>query len=191
MYIIAGKFKKKPLFTPHSEAVRPTTSQLRETLFNICQLSVEGARFLDLFAGSGAMGFEALSRGAAYAAFVENNRQALIAIRKNITGLGVAEQTGLLGMDVFKALERLASQNLQFDIIYVDPPYSKGLGARVLAFVEEHGILADGGSLFIEDASLELPPLRNLTLCSQRRSGRAQLYEFRHFLLPLSDAPEG
>lgn len=180
MYIIAGKFKKKSLFTPQSEAVRPTTSQLRETLFNICQLSVEGARFLDLFAGSGAMGFEALSRGASYAAFVENNRQALVAIRKNIAELGVADDTALWGMDVFKALERLVAQNTQFDIIYVDPPYSKGLGARVLTFVEENKVLAAGGSLFIEDASLELPPLRNLTLCSQRRSGRAHLYEFRY-----------
>lgn len=179
LYIIGGKYKKRSLVAPKSDIVRPTTSQVREAVFNICQLSIEGARFLDLFAGSGAMGLEALSRGAVHATFVEQNRVALAAIKQNIQILHVEEQTSVLKQDVFIALQNLADQEKTYDVIYVDPPYGKGLSGPVLTFLDTHPLLTPGSSLFIEDADLKLPYLTHLTLHSERSVGRAHLYEFR------------
>jgi 16S rRNA (guanine966-N2)-methyltransferase len=179
MHIIGGKFKKRILVAPKSEQVRPTTSQLREALFNICQNEIQDARFLDLFAGSGAMGLEALSRGAARAAFVEKNRLALAAIRKNISQLGVENECEVLGFDAFKALETLAATGRSFELIYADPPYGESLGARLLCFLDTHSLLSHNGSLFLEEEQLQLPPLNTLKLFDQRKIGRAHLYEFR------------
>ena len=179
MYIISGKFKKRALVVPKTETVRPTTSQLRETLFNICQLTIEGAHFLDLFAGSGAIGLEALSREAAHVTFVEKNRLALAAIKKNISSFQVESQTTVYGCDVLKALQQLYASGKKFDLIYADPPYGEGLGAQVLDFLDQNLLLAEEGSLFIEDANLHEPPLQQLKLVRQKKSGRAHLYEYR------------
>jgi 16S rRNA (guanine966-N2)-methyltransferase len=179
MRIIGRKFKKRPLVVPKSAKVRPTTSQLREALFNICQWEIEGARFLDLFAGSGAMGLEALSRGAAQATFVENNRLALLAIQQNIASLNVAETAQVLSYDVFTALVKLSEKKQVFDLIYADPPYGEGLGARLLGFLDKNLLLTAAGSLFIEDVDLEIPHLKTLQLYNERKLGKAHLYEFR------------
>ena len=179
MYIIGGKFKRRALLAPKSDKVRPTTSQLRETLFNICQHSIEGARFLDLFAGSGAMGLEALSRGAAHAVFVDNNRLSLSIIKKNIETLGVERQTSIYGCDALKGLQKLHTQNEQFDLIYVDPPYGAGWGRSVLEFLDSHPLLAAGGSLFIEESDLQEPPLTRLKRVDERRVGRAFLHHYK------------
>ena len=177
--IIGGKYKKRTLATPKSEKVRPTTAQLRETLFNICQHTTPGARFLDLFAGSGAMGLEALSRGALHATFVECDRSALAAIKKNIATLHVEQMTTVYSLDVSKALQHLHDKNESFDLIYIDPPYGQGLGAHVLDFSDRHHLLASGGSIFIEDSELHEPTLQQLRLFRQKKVGRGYLYEYR------------
>lgn len=179
MYIVGGKYKKRALVAPKSDLVRPTTSQTRESVFNICQLTIEGAQFLDLFAGSGAMGLEALSRGAEHATFVENNKQALIAIKQNIQALGVEKQTTVMHLSVLQALQKLALHKKTFDVIYVDPPYGKGLCESVITFLDQHPLLNEGGTLFIEDASLKEPDLVSLVLESKRTIGRACLYEYK------------
>lgn len=179
LYIIGGKFKKRALVAPKTDKVRPTTSQLRETLFNICQQMIEGAEFLDLFAGSGAIGLEALSRGASHVTFIEKNETALAAIKKNIQTLQVQKETTLYSCDVFKALQKLFERQKKFDLIYADPPYEEGFTATLLEFLDRHTLLRADGTLFIEDALVEVPPLRNLTLYNQRKAGRAQLYTFR------------
>jgi 16S rRNA (guanine966-N2)-methyltransferase len=179
MHIIGGKFKKRALVAPKTEKVRPTTSQLREAFFNICQLTIDGARFCDLFAGSGAMGLEALSRGAAHATFVENNRLALAAIKKNIAALQVEQQTTVLHLDTFRALQLLYGKREKFDLIYADPPYGEGLSLLLLDFLDSHPLLTNSGSLFIEECALHAPSLKNLKLRGQRKVGRAHLYEWR------------
>lgn len=143
--IIAGKFKGRILKIPKSSRTRPTQGMLREAIFNICQNEIEGALFLDLFAGSGAMGLEALSRGAARATFVEQNRQAIACIKENIKTLQVENQAALIPADVSLALTLLAKQKTQFDLIYIDPPYESPFDlAPVIPL-----ILANG-SLFLE-----------------------------------------
>lgn len=178
IYIVGGKFKKRALVAPKTDRVRPTTSQLRETLFNICQQMIEGAEFLDIFAGSGAMGLEALSRGASHVTFVEKNAAALSAIKKNIQTLQVHKETTLYSCDVFKALQQLHERQKKFDLIYADPPYGEGFTAPLLEFLDRHSLLREEGALFIEDALVEVPPLKNLVLYNQRKAGRAQLYAF-------------
>lgn len=180
MHIIAGKFKKRALIAPKTDKVRPTTSQLRETVFNICQLTIEGARFLDLFAGSGAMGLEALSRGCVHATFVEKSPIALAAIKKNIANLQVSADTLVYGEAVLKALAHFYKQEKMFEIIYADPPYGEGLSVPVLEYLDTHPLLTPEGTLFIEDARFEQPPLHHLQLIREREVGRAHLYEYQY-----------
>ncbi|MCP5469637.1 MAG: 16S rRNA (guanine(966)-N(2))-methyltransferase RsmD [Chlamydiales bacterium] len=170
LYIIAGKYKKRKLMTPKGGTTRPSLGKMRETLFNICQNEIEGASFLDLFAGAGAIGLEALSRGAHSLTLVEKDRNAQHCIEKNIEALGV--HAHLIKGDVFKALEHLPP----FDIIYADPPYGKGFSARVATLVEQYQLLKEGGSLFLEDSTKELPELKQLQKKSSRKTGRSYLH---------------
>ena len=171
--IIAGTYKSRILKTPKIASTRPTQGMLREAIFNICQNEVADARFLDLFAGSGAMGLEALSRGASHCTFVEQNRQALTCIKQNIATLGVAPQTKIIPTDVARALELLARQ--QFDLIYIDPPYDTIFDLAPVA-----PLLSANGILFLEERHnpkkkhepAELPGLR---LRDARRFGIAIL----------------
>ncbi len=179
MYIIAGKYKKQQLAVPKTDKVRPTTSMARETLFNICQNQIEGSRFLDVFAGSGAMGLEALSRGASTVTFIDNNRASIAAIKENIKKLKVEQEAKVLQLDVFKSLELLSRYLETFDLIYVDPPYGENFSTLVVEFLDSHPLLAKNGSLFVEDTKFEQPPIKNLVLHGERRLGKGHLYEYR------------
>ncbi len=163
---------------PKESRVRPTTAQTQETLFNICQYQIEGAAFLDLFAGSGAIGFEALSRGASHVTFVESNRLAIQAIKKNIQTLQVEGETTLYGYDIFKALSFLSQNGVGFDLIYADPPYEAGFSAPLLQCLDQQQLLKPEGTLYIEDALFQEPPLKHLTCTSHRKIGRAYLFEY-------------
>lgn len=178
MHIIAGKFKGRNLRLPKNVETRPTTSSLRESVFNMCQADIEGAEFLDLFAGSGAMGLEALSRGAKNATFIEKERFPFQALKANITSLGVENQSALLCLDVFRGLELLFRQSRQFDMIYIDPPYGEGLGAKVLSWLDAHPLLKKEGRLLLEESRLEEPPLKSLQKIKEKKAGRATLYVY-------------
>ena len=175
IYIIAGRFKRRKLTTPSGTTTRPSLGKVREALFNICQTEIEQASFLDLFAGAGAIGFEALSRGAATVTFIEQDRKAQAAISKNIKILGVEKEARLIKGDVFKALEHLPP----FDIIFADPPYGKGFSNEIAKLVEKYGLLKEGGSLFLEDTEDQELLLEKLVLKKSRKAGRATL---RHFV---------
>ncbi len=190
MQIIAGQFKNRKIFTPKSDETRPTSGRLREALFNICQHYIENTEFLDLFAGSGAVGFEALSRGAKHVTFIESNRDAAGCINKTVESLAVEKQADVRQMDVFAGLERLAKQKKSFDIIYVDPPYdthvrikdvAQTYGSHILDVIDGGTLLRARGSLFIEEAGGAIDPeksYRTLTLRSSRKMGRSVLHEF-------------
>ncbi|MEC7840192.1 MAG: 16S rRNA (guanine(966)-N(2))-methyltransferase RsmD [Chlamydiota bacterium] len=190
MIIIGGKYKGKRLFTPQGHNTRPTSSRLRETVFNIVQNRIEGASFLDLFAGSGAMGFEALSRGAARASFVDSDRNSATSIKKNANAIGVNNQVSTFSEDVLHYIEKLARSNQQFDIIYVDPPYEKNIlyrGHRVmlslliLQLVDTGNLLTPSGILFIEEGTKienEVLNLKNLKFKRTKKSGRSFLHEY-------------
>lgn len=190
MRIIAGLYKNRPIAAPKGLETRPTSGRLRESLFNICQADIAGARFLDLFAGSGAMGFEALSRGGEQAVFIDSSRECQRCIVNNGEKLGVTKQIQVICGDVFDQLPKLAKRGVVFDIIYVDPPYidkgeaERALSARVLDFIDENSsLLSLGGHLFLEDAHGALEGVaeksyRHLIFKSTRRMGRSELHHF-------------
>lgn len=173
MRILAGKHKGRLIAVP-KEGVRPTSGKLRETLFNICQQEIEGADFLDLFAGAGAIGLEALSRGAASVTFVEKERAVAKIIQKNLETFG--EEATVMTQDVLTILPKLRGQ---FDIIFADPPYEQGLSAKVLKLLDKTPLLAPEGRLFVEDRTFDEVALTTLTLHRERRQGNTCLREYR------------
>ena len=163
MRIVAGKFKGRPLTSPKDQATRPTSDRVREALFNILAygidgFSLEGARVLDLFAGTGALGLEALSRGAKYCLFIENTAKARGLIRTNVETLNLTGVTRIWRRDA-SALG--PAGNLEaFDVVFADPPYDQGLAAKALQAVRDNGWIRPGGIAVVEesvDAGFEAP----------------------------------
>jgi len=155
--IIAGSFGGRPLVAPRGRATRPTADRVREALFSILG-DVEELDVLDLFAGSGAFGLEALSRGAATATFVEKARPALAALRANVEALAVADRVFVLGDDVEGALPRLTREGRRFGLVFLDPPYAAGRGAATLAALASGGLLVPGAWVVVERSSLDPAP---------------------------------
>lgn len=147
--ITAGEWKGRSLATPPNLSTRPTQARLRQALFNSIQFAIPGAKVLDLFAGSGALAFEALSRGAAEAVLVENHRGALEAIAKNVRELRVGANLRLLKEDVFKAAPQAARLG-PFDFVFADPPYAEGYERRLLDEIRWPELLAPGGHFLLE-----------------------------------------
>jgi|SRR5215813_11983379 len=152
MRIIAGTFRSRPLRPLKKLRIRPTSDMLRETLFNILGPGVRAARFLDLFAGTGAVGIEALSRGASDIVWVENDRGAAQLIRENLALLGIDQSARLLPVDALNAIARLESERgAPFDFIFLDPPYANEADYHaVLCRLEKSSLLADSSVLIAE-----------------------------------------
>lgn len=153
MRIIAGSKRRLPLKTVEGKDTRPTTDRIKETLFNMLQNEIYGCYFLDLFAGSGQIGLEALSRGARYAVFVENAKKAAACITENIRFTKSDKESLLLQMDVIAALRSMEGK-YQFDIIFMDPPYDKELEWEVLEYLKSSSLLKED-TLVITEASLQ------------------------------------
>lgn len=137
MRVIAGKARRLPLKTVPGLETRPTTDRIKETLFNILQNDIPGARFLDVFAGSGGIGIEALSRGARKAYFIEHNRAASACIRENLAFTHLEQDGVVLASDVLAAFARLEGED-PFHIIFMDPPYGKELEQTALSYIAAH-----------------------------------------------------
>lgn len=151
MRVIAGTAKRLPLKTVAGDRTRPTTDRIKETLFNMLQDQIYDSRFLDLFAGSGGIGIEALSRGARAAVFVEKDRQATGCILENLQFTKLSDRGELIQMDVMTALKRLLSVE-PFDIVFVDPPYQEGLERVILEFLSETSVITDDSLVIVEAA---------------------------------------
>ncbi|MGN0482969.1 MAG: 16S rRNA (guanine(966)-N(2))-methyltransferase RsmD [Lachnospiraceae bacterium] len=153
MRIIAGKARSLPLKTIEGFDTRPTTDRIKETLFNIIQNQIPGATFLDLFSGSGAIGLEAISRGAHQAYFVENNKKAADCIAENIHFTKFDKQCTLMCMDVLAALKKLEG-TVTFDVVFMDPPYQKLHEKNVIAYLKDSTLINED-TLIIVEASLD------------------------------------
>ena len=172
MRIIAGRWRGRPIEAPPGLATRPTADRVRETLFSMLTSrlgSFEDLRVADLFAGSGALGFEALSRGAAHVTFVENNSAAAAALKRNAVKLG-ADRVQILGGSAL-ALPRAEP----FDLIFADPPYADGSGTAVVLAVGRAGWLAAGGWMSIETSRRDVVDPSDLIVEAERVVGRAKL----------------
>lgn len=150
MRIIAGSRKSIRLMTPKGMHTRPTMDRTKETLFNIISTNLPGSRFLDLFSGSGAVGLEALSRGAEYVILVEKDRAAANCIKDNIRITKFELQARLMNVDTIKALAMLELEQKQFDIIFMDPPFNKQLETEVMIKLSNSTLLHEDTLIIIE-----------------------------------------
>lgn len=159
MRVIAGKFKSRRLRTLHGRLLRPTSDRLRETLFDILGDTVQDSVFVDLFAGTGAIGIEAVSRGAEHVVLVEKHVPAVKLIRENLKSLGIGSEAEILPIDAIRGLEKLTSQHVYADFIFLDPPYAQADEyERALEFIGSAEMLSAGGLVIAEHAKkLELP----------------------------------
>lgn len=153
MRVIAGTARSLRLFGPDGQGTRPTTDRIKETLFNVLQNEIPGCNFLDLFSGSGAIGIEALSRGAQKAVFIENDKKAQQCIEQNLEHTKFKEKALVLKQDVFVSLSFLEYKET-FDIIFMDPPYDQELEKKVLEYLTTSSILMED-TLIVFEASLD------------------------------------
>lgn len=150
MRVIAGEARHLPLKAPKGLDVRPTTDRIKETLFNIISPYVACSGFLDLFSGSGAIGIEALSRGAEFAYLVDNSPASLEVINENLKFTKLADRATVLKDDSIRVIHSLSARKVLFDIIFMDPPYGKGLEADVLRELSQYNILNEEGFIIVE-----------------------------------------
>jgi 16S rRNA (guanine966-N2)-methyltransferase len=155
MRVIAGIYRSRILKSLKGLALRPTSDRLRETLFNVLGPGISGSRFLDVFAGTGAVGIEALSRGATHAAFIENHAPAAALIRKNLALLKITSAASVICADAVRALEsaaaRVTADAAPYDYVFIDPPYAATADySRVMQFVASSAILAPDGIVIVE-----------------------------------------
>lgn len=149
MRVIAGQFKGRRLYSVDDQRVRPATDRVKETIFNVLAMRLDfaGAIVLDLFAGTGSLGIEALSRGAHRAVFVETSRSVIHIIERNLKALSAESRSSVVRLD---AIEYIKNTTEQFDLVFADPPYAYGLTDRLPALIYEHDIVGSGGFLLIE-----------------------------------------
>ncbi len=157
MRIIGGIHRGRRLRAVEGLAVRPTSDRLRETLFNILAPRIEGSRFLDICAGSGAVGLEALSRGAGAATFIDNSRRACSVIEANLQTLGIKREATVINRDAFTALKRLADEAKQFDIVFLDPPYASGIYDTLMHELATTALLSNDSIVIVEHRA-KTPP---------------------------------
>jgi 16S rRNA (guanine966-N2)-methyltransferase len=173
MRIISGTSRGRKLATPRSLSLRPTSDRVKESIFNILQDKVDGRVVLDLFAGTGNLGIEALSRGAKRAVFVEKGRHAIQLIQRNLAQLGFGEKSEILEKDVNRAIGILKQRGECFDLVFMDPPYQKGWIENTLMKLGSHPIYGSGSILVVEHNRREPLPHRLVgwDLIRQRRIG--------------------
>jgi 16S rRNA (guanine966-N2)-methyltransferase len=195
MRIVAGKFRAKRIEAPKGLATRPTSDRVRQALFNVLEhgtpgVDFDGARVLDLFAGSGALGLEALSRGARFCLFVEESAEARAAIRRNVEALHLTGATKIWRRDATKLGEAGTMQ--PFDLVFLDPPYGKRLGERALQSAAQGGWIKDGAVAVLEeraDAAIALPP--NFEAVDTRSYGDTKFIVMRGLSAPAAPRAGG
>ncbi len=173
MRVISGSARGRKLLSLEGEDTRPTTDRVKESMFNLCMDYVRDAKVLDLFAGSGALGLEALSRGAADCTFVENSRAAAEIVRKNLENTRLSDVGTLVLGDATAFLERTGEK---YSLIFLDPPYDGGFYAPVLSKIAEKELLEPDGVLVLEKrADAEIPLPRGLEMIKDRKYGKTAI----------------
>lgn len=177
MRIISGSRRGHKLLEFSGQDVRPTTDRVKESVFNIIQGFVPDARVLDMFCGSGALSFEALSRGAADAVCLDIDARSIDIIRKNAVALKFEDKCEILNISCFDYIGR---NKRKFDIIFLDPPYNKGFIEPVLEMIVKENVLSDDGIVMLESDSTDFhSEIEGLTVYRQRRYGRTYITVYK------------
>jgi 16S rRNA (guanine(966)-N(2))-methyltransferase RsmD len=192
MRVVTGEAKGRKLKGPRTSGTRPIIDRVKTALFDILSMRIEDARFLDLFAGTGGVGIEALSRGAASATFIEMNYSMLKIVRENLKITDLGDRAETLHTDAFKFLQSYALENQsmpggkerEYDIVYVAPPQYQGMAARALQLLDQSRLVPDAGLVIIqihpkERSVVAAVPLVRLTLTDERRYGSTLLMFYR------------
>lgn len=174
MRVVGGRLRGRKLLPIRGSAIRPTADRVREAVFNIIAPWIRGARVLDLFAGTGAMGIEALSRGADSAVFIDDRRASLDVVRRNIELLGLSSQSRAILWDAARNLDCLRTGTPEIDLVFMDPPYHRGLAAPALAHLARCGALVPGALIVVEHAASDPLPEETgpYALTDRRRYGK-------------------
>ena len=181
MRIISGKARGTKIATIDSNNTRPTLDRVKESLFNIIQGTIVDANVLDLFAGSGALGIETLSRGAKKVFFCDNNKKATEIIKQNLDKTKFLEKSEILNCDYKKALEKLTNE--KFDIIFIDPPYKDDIAVKALEQIAKNNMISKNGIIIIETDEMDrdkqeinkIEKSSNIVIIDERKYGRANL----------------
>jgi 16S rRNA (guanine966-N2)-methyltransferase len=181
MRVIGGERKGRRLLVPKGQAVRPTGARVKESLFNILPHDFSGMKVLDLFAGTGNLSIEALSRGAAKAVLVDASPRSATTIRENLRRLGLTARTEVWVAPAPRAMKSLAKRGELFDMIFLDPPYDQGLVEPSLKLLARGALLSDTGTVVAEHSAREVvsPRYDSLVLNDQRRYGDTLLSFFK------------
>jgi 16S rRNA (guanine(966)-N(2))-methyltransferase RsmD len=173
MRIISGTSRGKKLRTLRGQTIRPTSDRVKESIFNILAEEVAGKHVLDLFAGTGNLGIEALSRGATKTIFVEKEKSAIDLIKKNLSQCGFADRSQIITGEVERAIRHLHRKGEVFDLIFMDPPYRKGLVQRTLEILQTQSVHHEGSILVIEHDRREAlsESMQGWTLTRKRQFG--------------------
>jgi 16S rRNA (guanine966-N2)-methyltransferase len=182
MRVIGGAAKGRRLLAPKGEAVRPTADRVKESLFNILPGDFSGMKVLDLFAGTGNLSIEALSRGADHAVLIDASERSVAVIRENLRRLSLAPRAEVWMAPVGRSLRILARRQESFDIIFLDPPYDQGLANRSVAVIAQGNLLKKPGTIVVEHSARETLQQRydSLKLHDERRYGDTLLSFYKH-----------
>ena len=182
--IIGGDLKGKKLKSIRGKLIRPTGNRIREAIFNILSIRIAKAMVLDLFAGTGALGIEALSRGAQRALFVDNDKESLSVLKQNIALCGLGEKAGIIRWNIRQNLNVLKSIGQKFDLIFLDPPYNKNLITPTLINIEKSAVLKNSACIMVEHSVHESLPadLRAFHFKDQRKYGKT-LVSFLNYVI--------
>ncbi len=182
--IIAGQLKGRKLTSVPGSKTRPTADRIREAIFNILAGRIRTTAVLDLFAGTGALGLEALSRGAESAVFVDFNQDAVAVLRRNVTSNGMEKQTRILRWDIVRNLNSLIPFEQRFNLVFMDPPYNKNTIVPVLTNLQHSGCLQNGAMVVIEHCLQEpVPEKCGPFRLSDQRKYRKTLVSFMNYML--------
>lgn len=160
MRVISGKARGKKLKTPENDNIRPTLDRVKENLYNMIGFSIRNAVMLDLFSGTGAIGIEALSRGAEKVYFVDKDKKSYELTKYNVKSAKLEENAVILNQDAESALTQFENKGLKFDIIFLDPPYNKGIVQKILQQLEKYNIMQSEGVVIVETDREEETPER-------------------------------
>ena len=179
MKIISGNLKGRNIEGYNIDGTRPTMNRVKESLFAMIQDKIKNSITLDLFAGSGNLGIEAISNGTKHCYFIDNNKEAIKILKNNIKNLNIESQSTIILSDWKKALNDFSSKNISFDLIFIDPPYDYNVYEKIIEKVNTLNLLKDNGLLILEHHNLKfLNKYHNLTLYKERNYGNKSISIF-------------
>ena len=181
MKVISGTLKGRNIEGYNIDGTRPTMDRVKESLFATIQDNIKGSIFLDLFAGSGQIGIEAISNGANLCYFIDNNQEVIKVLNKNISNLNIKQNSKVILSDWKKSLNDFANQGIKFDIIFVDPPYDYNVYEKILEKVSTLNLLNDNGIIILEHSNLKLKDsYNNLILYKEKKYGNKSINIYKN-----------